>query len=196
MKLSVTVEASSPPAPALAPPTEIIPFGPPGIVSFTLLFWKYPTAGVKTAVSPSTCQLPVICGERVGIGVLAASGAENCTRIGAAPSTPFAPAAGVTDSTCSASAGWSCWVAAAAWAAETGAAWLPGDATVTIATPATRTIAAPPAVRAAPRRPFNRDPLGFASVVPSVPSIGCCLRNHPDRDTAPSPPRDLTTGQL
>jgi len=25
--------------------------------------------------------------------------------------------------------------------------------------------------------------------------MGCCLRNHPDRGTAPSPPRDFTTGQ-
>ena len=87
------------------------------------MFCKYPLAGVKTAVSPSTCQLPAICGQSVGIGVLAASGAENCTRIGAAPLTPFAPAAGVTDSTCSGPAGRSCW--AAAWTAGTGAARLP-----------------------------------------------------------------------
>ncbi len=122
VKVWVTLEASSPPAPALAPPTEIIPFGPPGMVSFTLLFWRYPTAGVKTAVSPSTCQLPVICGESVGIGVLAASGAENCTRIGAAPLTPLAPAAGVTDSIWSATAGWSCLATAAACAGDAGAA--------------------------------------------------------------------------
>ena len=99
VKLWVRVEASSPPVPALALPAEVIPSGPPGIVSVTRVFWKYPLAGVKTAVSPWTCQLPVICGQSAGMGVLAASGAENCTRIGAAPLTPVAPAAGVTDST-------------------------------------------------------------------------------------------------
>jgi hypothetical protein len=128
------------------------------------------------------------------MGVLAASGAENCTRIGAAPLTPFAPAAGVTDSTCSGPAGRSCW--AAAWTAETGAAWLPGDPKVTIATPATKTIAAPPAVKAAPRRRLDRDPLGLAAVIPSAASIGCCLRNHPDPHTAPSPLRDFATGLI
>ena len=195
MNLSVTLAASSPPEPALAPATEIIPFAPPGIFSVTLLFWKYPIAGVKTAVSPSTCQLPAICGESVGIGVLAASGAENCTRIGAAPLTPFVPAAGVTDSTWSGTAGPACRTAAA-WAADTGSAWSPGDAKAMIATPASRTTAAPLAISAAARRPFRRDRLGSAAVVPSLSSSGCCLRNHPDRDTAPSPPRVFTIGQL
>ena len=98
-KLWVTLKASRPPLPALALPAAIIPFGPPGIFSVTWVFGKYPLAGVKTAVSPSTCQLPAICGQSVGMGVPAASGAENRTRIRAAPLTPFAPAAGVTDST-------------------------------------------------------------------------------------------------
>ena len=175
VKLWVRLEASSPPVPALALPAEIIPSGPPGIFSVTWVFWKYPLAGVKTAVSPSTCQLPAICGESVGMGVPAPSGAENCTRIGAAPLTPFAPAAGVTDSTWS-GAGRSCWVTAAAWAAETGAAWLPGGAKVTIATPATKTIAAPLAVRAAPRR-FHRG------------RLGCAVRDHHLRRSAPRAPR-------
>jgi hypothetical protein len=86
----------------------------------------------------------------------------------------------VTDITCSGTAG--C-VTVERWASVTGAAWLFGDANATIATPAARTIAALQAVRAAPRRRFNRDPLGLASAVPSQSSIGCCLRNQPDRDT-------------
>ena len=85
--------------PALALPAEIIPSGPPGTFSVTRVSWKYPLAGVKTAASPSTCQLPAIGGESAGIGVSAASSAENRTRIGAAPLTPFASAAGVTDRT-------------------------------------------------------------------------------------------------
>ena len=105
---------------------EVIPSGPPGIFSVTWVSWKYPLAGVKTAVSPSGCQLPAICGESAGMEVLAASGAENRTRIGAAPLTPFAPSAGVTDTTRSGPAGRCC--RAAARVAETGAAWLAGDA--------------------------------------------------------------------
>ena len=136
-----------------------------------------------------------MCGESVGIGVFAASGAENCTRIGSAPLMPFAPAAGVTDSVWSAMAGWSGLAAAAAWAGVTCAAWLPGDAKATIATPATKTIAALVAVRAMPRRPCHRDPLGLAAVVPSPSSTGWRLRNHPDRDTAPSLPQDFTIEQ-
>ncbi|HLN70127.1 MAG TPA: hypothetical protein VK280_23015 [Streptosporangiaceae bacterium] len=64
---------------------------------------------------------------------------------------------------------------------------------MTIATPAAKTIAAPPAVKAAPRRRLDRDPLGLAAVIRSAASIGCCLRNHPDRHTAPSLPRDFAT---
>src|SRR5580692_10958783 len=131
-----------------------------------------------------------MCGESWGIGVLAASGAENCTLIGSAPLTPLAPADGVADSMLSGAAGASCLAAAAAWAGVTGAAWLPGEAKATTATPATSTIAALVAVRARPRLPFNRDPPGLAAAVPSASSIGWRLRNHPDRDTAPSPPRN------
>ena len=79
VKLSVTLEASSPPEPALAPSTEIIPFAPPGIFSVTVVSWEYPTAGVKTAVSPWTCQLPVICGE---------SSASGCWRRAARRTAP------------------------------------------------------------------------------------------------------------
>src|ERR1700722_12140984 len=127
-----------------------------------------------------------MCGESWGIGGLAASGAENCTLIWAAPLTPLAPVAGVTDSTLIGTAGASCFSAAAACAAVAGAAWLPGVAKVTTPTPATRTIAALVAVRARPRRPFDRDRSGLAAAVPSPSSIGWRLRNHPDRDTAPS----------
>jgi len=56
------------------------------------------------------------------------------------------------------------------------------------------TIAALLAVRARPRLPFNRDPPGLAAAVPSASSIGWRLRNHPDRDTAPSPPGNFTIG--
>src|ERR1700719_4569005 len=120
-----------------------------------------------------------MCGESWGIGVLAASGAENCTLIWAAPLTPLAPVAGVTDSTLIGTA-------AAACAGVTGAAWLPGESNATTATPAASTIAALVAVRARPRRRFNRDPPGSAAAVPSVSSTGWRLRNHPDRATAPS----------
>ena len=118
------------------------------------------------------------------MGVAAASGAENRTRIGAAPLTPFAPAAGVTDTTRSGPADRPC--LAAARAAETGAAWPPGDAKATITTPAAKTITAPPAVKTAPGRPLKRGLRGLAAVVPPAASVGCRLRNHPDRGTAPS----------
>src|SRR5579859_6485546 len=127
-----------------------------------------------------------MCGESWGIGVLAASGAENCTLIGAAPLTPLAPVAGVTDNIVSGPAGASCLAATAACAGVTGAAWLPVESKATTATPAASTIAALVAVRARPRRRFNRDPPGSAAAVPSVSSTGWCLRNHPDRATAPS----------
>src|SRR5580693_556839 len=136
-----------------------------------------------------------MCGESWGIGVLAASGAENCTLTGSAPLTPLAPADGVADSMLSGAAGASCLAAAAAWAGVTWAAWLPGEAKATTATPATKTIAALVAVRARPRRPCHRDPLGLAAVVPSPSSTGWRLRNHPDRDTAPSLPQDFTIEQ-
>ncbi len=71
----------------------------------TLVFWKNPWVGVKTASLPSICQVPAISGESVGIGEVDASGVENCTVIGLAPMTPLAPAAGVTDTTWSGTTG-------------------------------------------------------------------------------------------
>ena len=154
------------------------------MVTVTWLFCVYPATGVKTAVSPSTCQPPAMCGERVGIGVLAASGAENWTLIGAAPLTFFASLAGVTDSTWIAAAGWTCRASAAGWAPDA-EAWLPSDPEATTATPAPSTSTAPLAVSAAPRR-FHRDRSGLPTVAPSPSSNDCCLRNLPDRDTTPS----------
>src|SRR5260370_23903424 len=127
-----------------------------------------------------------MCGESWGIGVLAASGAENCTLIGAAPLTPLAPADGVTDSTLSGTAGASCLATAAAWAGVTGAAWLPGESKATTATPAASTIAALVAGRARPRRPLDREPPGLAAAGPPAPSVRWRLRDHPDPDTAPA----------
>jgi hypothetical protein len=74
---------------------------------------------------------------------------------------------------------------------DTSDAWLPGDANATIITPAPRTSAAPLAVRAAPRR-FGRVALndfqGLEAAELSLPANNdCCLRNHPDPDTVPSP---------
>ena len=164
----------------------------------TLVFWNQPTAGVNTAESPSTCQWPAIEGDSCGIGVLAASGAENCTRIGAAPLTPLAPEPGVTDSTSSGTAGTSLAAADARSAGEAAAAWLPGTPSATIEIPATRTMAAPLATSAT-ARPLRRGDSGLASAVPpaagSVASFACCLRNHPDRDTALSPPTIYFNGR-
>ena len=154
------------------------------MVTVTRVFCVYPATGVKTAVSPSTCQRPAMCGERVGIGVLAASGAENWTLIGAAPLTFFAPVAGVTDSTWIGVAGWTCRASAAGWAPDA-EAWLPSDPEATTATPAPSTSTAPLAVSAAPRR-FHRDRSGLPAVASSPSSNDCCLRNLPDRDTTPS----------
>src|SRR6185369_11170296 len=74
---------------------------------------------------------------------------------------------------------------------DTSEAWLPGDANATIITPAARTSVALLAVRAAPRR-FGRVTLNDFQVLLgaelSLPADNdCCLRNHPDPDTAPSP---------
>jgi hypothetical protein len=164
------------------------------------VFWKYPTAGVKTAESPWTAQRPGIGGESVGIGELADSGAENWTRMGVAPLTPRAPAAGVTDITWRAAGGSCGFTAAVGAAGDTGAAWLPGDANATTMTPAARTSTALLAVTAAPRRLDRAGTLEvrvlgqirLAAEVPLVASDVRCLRNHPDPDTAPSPPRDFT----
>ena len=154
------------------------------MLTVTRVFCVYPATGVKTAVSPSTCQRPAICGERVGIGVLAASGAENWTLIGAAPLTFFASLAGVTDSTWIGVAGWTCRVSAAGCAPDT-EAWLPSDPEATTATPTASTSTAPLAVSAAPRR-FHRDRSGLPAEASPPSSNDCCLRNLPDRDTTPS----------
>jgi hypothetical protein len=148
-------------------------------------------------VSPWAVQVPAICGESVGIGELAASGAENCTRMALAPLTPFAPAAGVTDTTCSAGAGSAdlTMTERLSEAADaTGDAWLPGAANATIAMPETSTSAALLAVTATPRL-WPAPGLAAARLrgqirlagAPLFTSNDCCLRNHPDRDTAPSP---------
>src|ERR1700722_180791 len=46
VQVTVVPEASRPPEPTLAPPTETIPLAPPGIFSVTLVFSEKPTAGV------------------------------------------------------------------------------------------------------------------------------------------------------
>ena len=71
--------------------------------------------------------------------------------MGLVPLTPFAPAAGVIETSCRAAAGCSGLVAFAGPSDDTSDAWLPGDANATISTPAPMTSAAPLAVRAAPR---------------------------------------------
>ena len=91
VKLSVTGELSVP-----LPSADVIP---EGTVTVTFVSSKKPAAGTKTARSPWTVQLPAIFGEICGNGVLADSGAENCTQIGAAPLTPCAPGVGVIDTT-------------------------------------------------------------------------------------------------
>ena len=200
MKLWLRLEPSVPPLPAVAPAAETTPARPPGICTVTLVFSRYPTAGVKTASSPWSAQWPAIDGDSVGIGEPGASGAENCTRMGLVPLTPFAPAAGVTETSCRPAAGCSGLDAFTGPAADTREAWLPGDANATITTPAPRTSAALLAVRAAPLL-FNgletlKDCLiRLAAELSSLTSDVCFLRNHPDPDTAPSPPRDFTIGQ-
>ena len=169
----------------------------------TLVFSKYPTAGVKTASSPWIVQLPGIEGDRVGIGELAASGAENCTRMGLMPLTPCAPAAGDIETSCRPAAGCSGLCAATGAAEDTSEAWLPGVANATIVTPAPRTSTAPAAVRATPRflvglgtpEALVRCQIRLAAGAPPVAGNVGCLRNHPDPDTAPSPQRDFTIGQ-
>jgi hypothetical protein len=151
---------------------------------------------VKTAVLPRTVQCPEIDGDSVGIGEFGASGAENRTRMGPVPLTPFAPVAGVTETSCSAAAGCSGLVAFAGPCDDTSEAWLPGVANATIITPAPRTSAAPLAVRAAPRlfgRVTPNDGQNLLGLVAEFPlsANDCCFRNHPDPDTALSPSRDI-----
>src|SRR6266576_425415 len=86
-----------------------------------------------------------------GIGESGASGEENCTRIGLAPLTFLAPAAGVIDTSCKLAAGCSGLAASAGPSDATREAWLPGDATVAKTTPAASTSAALVPVRASPR---------------------------------------------
>jgi hypothetical protein len=55
---------------------------------------------VNTIVSPTTPQLPETLGLRTGAGEFGATGAENATVIGEAPSTPVILLAGLIDDTC------------------------------------------------------------------------------------------------
>jgi len=121
------------------------------MVTVTLVSSGYPTVGAKIAVSPWMVQCPGIDGDSAGIGEVAASGAENCTRMELAPLTPCAPEAGDTETTCNGAAGAS-GLTGFSWAdAATREAWLPGEAKATIVTPDTMTSAALLAVRATPR---------------------------------------------
>ena len=139
----------------------------------------------------------------MGIGELAASGAENCTWMGLVPLTPRVPAAGDIETSCRPAAGCSGLCAATGAAEDTREAWLPGDANATIVTPAPRTSTALLAVRATPRflvdlgtsEALVRCQIRLAAEVPPVACNVGCLRNHPDPDTAPSPQRDFTIGQ-
>ena len=105
VKLWLRLAPSVPPLPAVPPAAETMPARPPGIFTVTRVFSRYPATGVKTATLPWTAQWPGIDGDSVGIGELAASGAENCTRMGLVPLTPFAPAAGLTETSCRSAAG-------------------------------------------------------------------------------------------
>jgi hypothetical protein len=82
-----------------------MPSAPPGTVTFTLVSARNPVAGVNVAVSPDTCQLPLTDGESFGSGVCGDSAEENFTVIGAAPFSPRAPPAGVTETTFSGATG-------------------------------------------------------------------------------------------
>src|SRR5271165_698481 len=203
VKLWLRSEPRVPPSPTFAPAAEIIPGRPPGILTVTSVFSKYPTVGVKTASSPWTVQVPGIEGDRVGIGELAASGAENCTRMGLVPLTPRVPAVGLIEINCRPAAGCSGLCAATGAAEDTREAWLPGDANATTVTPAPRTSTALVAVRATARflvglgtpEALVRCQIRLAAGAPPAVGNGGCLRNHPDPDTAPSPQRDFTIGQ-
>ena len=62
-----------------------MPSAPPGTLTVTVVSARKPVAGVNVAVSPDTCQLPLIDGESVGSGVCGDSAEENVTVIGEAP---------------------------------------------------------------------------------------------------------------
>ena len=82
-----------------------MPSAPPGTLTFTVVSARNPVAGVNVAVSPDTCQLPLIDGESVGSGVCGDSAEENFTVIGAAPLASCAPPAGVTETSFSGATG-------------------------------------------------------------------------------------------
>ena len=81
---------------------DLTPSGPPGIVTVTRVCWWKPLVGTNSRVLvPVPCQLPATLGLIVGSGESAASGAENWTLMAVVPVTPLAPAAGVSDTSCS-----------------------------------------------------------------------------------------------
>ena len=104
-----------------------MPEVPPGIVSVTRVSCMYPVAGMNITEVPRIRQCPGMAGDSCGIGERAATGAENRSWTGAVPLTPWAPAAGVTDTSRSAAAAGR-GVDAAWLTAETGAAWPFGEA--------------------------------------------------------------------
>src|ERR1700722_9263087 len=71
------------------PPLARTPVAPPGMRTWTKVPAGKPWAGTNWMVPwPVRCQVPGTSGVIVGIGEPSASGAENCTWIGAAPFTP------------------------------------------------------------------------------------------------------------
>ena len=70
---------------AAGPADPAMPSAPPGTLTVTVVSARKPVAGVNVAVSPDTCQLPLIDGESVGSRVCGDSAAENVTVIGEAP---------------------------------------------------------------------------------------------------------------
>ncbi len=67
------------------------------MLTLTLVRCQIPLAGTNTAALPSTCQLPLIAGCSVGIGLFALSGSENTTRMSAPPLALVSPLAGVVE---------------------------------------------------------------------------------------------------
>src|SRR6266568_2444878 len=99
--------------------------------------------------------------------------------MGRVPLTPLAPPAGVIETICRATAGCSGLIPFAGPSDDTSEAWLPGDANATIIIPAARTSVAPLALN---------DFQVLLGAELSLPADNdCCLRNHPDPDTVPSP---------
>src|SRR5690349_7011994 len=86
------------------PLADLTPLAPAGMVSLTCVSSVNPETGWNSMVRLLTfVQVPSIDGDSVGQGESAASGDENTTRIGAAPSTVWACAVGVIEVTVS---GW------------------------------------------------------------------------------------------